>query len=59
MTVDELRALLADLPGDARITVRHDYRFAPVTSALFIEDHPCLAFSADLASVESRLEQLL
>lgn len=56
MTVDELRTLLADLPGDAVVTVRHDYRYAPVIAAVFDEDYPCLALSADLASVEQRFE---
>lgn len=57
MTVDELRTLLADLPGDAAVTVRHDYRHAPVTEARFIEDYPTLCFSVDFASVEARFDQ--
>lgn len=56
MTVDELRTLLVDLPGDAVVTVRHDYRYAPVISAVFDESYPTLCFSADLASVEARFD---
>jgi len=56
LTVDELRTLLADLPGDAVVTVRHDYRYAPVTSAVFDEHYPTVCLSADLTGVEARFE---
>lgn len=59
MTVDELRTLLADLPGDAAVTVRHDYRYAPVIAAVYDEDYPTLCLSVDFASVEARFDQVL
>lgn len=47
MTIDELRRRLEGLPGDAEVTVRWDYRNAPVTQVLFDADHPGLVVSFD------------
>lgn len=56
MTVAELRAVLDALPADVPVTVRYDYRYAPVTAAVLDEDYPTLCLSVDSASVEHRFQ---
>lgn len=58
VAVEERRTLLADLPGDATVNPRHDYRYAPVTDARSIPKHPWVALSLDLRSVEARVDEL-